>query len=172
MAPLQCTQNQLWWSSSGANPGAHCTLTMSPFVFQAVQTLNIEANDNPNIDVQDGKLILTATRNGDQIRITAPLNSVIPTVQATTVKAPRRPQRRRYTRSHVVRNMPRGEESRLAKLKEADVREMRALAKDTSYRNSYPSEHAMMQDLADTYKIHLTTVYSVIRGSTWKHVEV
>ena len=145
---------------------------MSPFVFQAVQTLNIEATDNPNIDVQDGKLILTATRNGDQIRITAPLNSVIPTVQATTVKTRQSPQRRRYTRSHVVRNMPRGEESRLAKLKEADVREMRALAKDASYRNSYTSEHAMMQDLAKTYKVHLTTVYSVIRGATWKHVEV
>jgi hypothetical protein len=58
---------------------------MSPFVFQAVQTLDIGASDNPNIDVQGGKLILTATRNGDQIRITAPLNSVIPTVEATPI---------------------------------------------------------------------------------------
>lgn len=144
---------------------------MSPFVFQAVQTLNIEATDNPNIDVQDGKLILTATRNGDQIRITAPLNSVIPTVQATAVKAPRR-QRRYATTTHPLRKMPRGEESRLSKLKEADVREMRTLAKDPSYRASYSSEYAMMQDLANTYKVHITTVYSVIRGATWKHVEV
>jgi hypothetical protein len=49
---------------------------------------------------------------------------------------------------------------------------MRALAKDPSYRNSYSSEHAMMRDLANTYKVHLTTTYSVIRGTTWKHVEV
>jgi hypothetical protein len=144
---------------------------MSPFVFQAVQTLNIEATDNPNIDVQDGKLILTAIRNGDRIRITAPLNSVIPTVQATTVRTARR-QRKYGATAQEIRKMPRGEESRLSKLKEADVREMRALAKDSSYRNSYSSEYAMMRDLAATYKVHLTTVYSVIRGATWKHVEV
>jgi hypothetical protein len=150
---------------------------MSPFVFQAVQTLDIGASDNPNIDVQGGKLILTATRNGDQIRITAPLNSVIPTVEATPIATTSdiatHPQRRRRRRSYnAAHHVPRGEKSPLAKLKESDVREMRALAKDPSYRNSYSSEHAMMRDLANTYKVHLTTTYSVIRGTTWKHVEV
>jgi hypothetical protein len=145
---------------------------MSPFQFQAVQTLDIASEDQPNIDVQNGKLILTAMRGGDQIRITAPLNSVIPTIttKATVVKPAARSARK--NRSNYTRNVSRGEDSGQAKLTEAQVREIKSLVKDVTYRKTYPSDHAMLVDIGKTYNVHYTTIYSIYRGVTWKHVVV
>lgn len=153
----------------GASP-AHYHLTMSPFSFQAVQTLNIEANDKPHIDVQNGKLVLTATRGNDQIRIVAPLNSVIPQIAATTVKKPK--PKRRFKPFRSSENIRVGENSPLSKLKESDVREIRSLISDASYARTYSSRHAMMQELANVYNVHYTTVYSIAEGKTWRHVTV
>ena len=169
---LQSNENPLWWSNVGAKPAAHNTSAMSPFQFQAVQTLDIASEDQPNIDVQNGKLILTAMRGGDQIRITAPLNSVIPTIatKATTVKPAARSVRK--GRTSYTRNVSRGENSGQSKLTEVQVREIKSLVKDMAYRKTYPSAHAMLVDIGKTYNVHYTTIYSIYRGATWKHVEV
>lgn len=149
---------------------------MSPFVFHAIQTLDIEAADNPRIDVQQDRLILTATRGADRIRITAPLNSVIPTIptQAQEVSAPKikakRPQQ--YKARIQTWGFQPGENSPNSKLKESDVREIKTLAKDPSYLKTFTSEHAAIKDLAKAYKVHYTTIYQIVRGATWKHVVV
>lgn len=150
---------------------------MSPFTFHAIQSLDITEADSPNIDVQDDLLILTATRGADRIRITAPLSSVVPTgttKNTAPAEAPDRPMRRRTQYTSTVRTygFKPGEKSPMAKLKEAEVREIRTLAADQSYINSFRSEHALMKDLAQAYKVHPTTVYQILRGTTWKHVAV
>jgi hypothetical protein len=141
---------------------------MSPFNFHAIQTLELDTSDNPNIDVQNGRLILTASRGEDQIMITAPLNSVVPVAVQTTVKAPRRAKKRNHARNHS--NHPKGENHSLAKLTEASVREMRALAADESYMASFPSKYAAIKELADVFKVHFTTVSKILDGKTWKHI--
>jgi len=141
---------------------------MSPFNFHAIQTLALEPSDNPNIDVQNGRLVLTASRGEDQIMITAPLNSVVPAPVQTTVKAPRRARRRNYSKNHT--NHPKGENHSLAKLTDENVREIRSLAADASYMASFASKYAAIKEIADAYKVHFTTVAKILEGKTWKHL--
>jgi hypothetical protein len=141
---------------------------MSSFNFHAIQTLELDTSDNPNIDVQNGRLILTASRGKDQIMITAPLNSVVPTAVHTTVKPPKSIRKRKaiaFSEKHR-----RGENHSLAKLTEAQVREMRALAADNSYMSSFTSKYAALKELADMFKIHITTVSNILGGKTWRHI--
>ena len=150
---------------------------MSPFTFHAIQSLDITEADSPNIDVQDDLLILTATRCVDRIRITAPLSSVVSpatTKSPAPAETPKAPIRRRTQYTSAVRTygFKPGEKSHMAKLKEAEVREIKTLAADQSYINSFRSEHALMKDLAQAYKVHPTTVYQILRGTTWRHVAV
>ena len=159
---------------------------MSPFNFQAIQTLDIETEDNPKIDVQNNRLILTATRDGDQIRITAPIKSFIasseqafqqvgqPLQQTNSQKRKARSRRRKthYTTVNRSSGFKSGEESPNSKLKETDVREIRTLANDHSYRNTFSSEHAFFKELAKAYNVHFTTIYQIVRGATWKHVAI
>jgi hypothetical protein len=150
---------------------------MSPFTFHAIQSLDITEADSPNIDVQDDLLILTATRGVDRIRITAPLSIVVSpatTKSPAPAETPKAPIRRRTQYTSAVRTygFKPGEKSPMAKLKEAEVREIKTLAADQSYINSFRSEHALMKDLAQAYKVHPTTVYQILRGTTWRHVAV
>lgn len=135
---------------------AHTALSTMPFNFQAVQTLKITAEDAPNIDVRDGYLVLTATRNSDQIMITAPINSVLPSVKATTVKTPKEKKGRRMRP--------------LAKLNADRVRELRAKAASPEFLSQFNSTHAAYCQLAKEFGIHLTTVYGVINRHSWKNV--
>jgi hypothetical protein len=141
---------------------------MSPFNFHAIQTLELDTSDNPNIDVQNGRLILTASRGADQIMITAPLNSVVPAAVQTTVKMPRHARRRNHSRSHT--NHIKGEDHSLAKLTETNVRKMRTLAADDSYMSSFPSKNAAIKELAAVFNVHTTTVSKILDGKTWKHI--
>ena len=141
---------------------------MSPFSFHAVQTLEIGPDDCPQIDVQNGRLVLTASRGGDQIMITAPINSVIQTTSATTVKSTRRARRRRINPDQNYRT---GENHVLAKLTEADVRKIRALAADPSYASQFTSIYTMSKEMAKGLNVHFTTVMKIIEGRSWRHVK-
>jgi hypothetical protein len=146
-------------------------VTMSTFTFHAVQTLQIGQEDNPRIDVRGEQLILTATRGNDQIMITAPLSSVMPQVAHTTVMTPKRRQKQvRRTKPAGSDNRRRGENSPISKLKDSDIREIRAMAVDPTYIRGFSSTYAMIKDLADTYKVHVTTIYKIVRNEAWKHV--
>jgi hypothetical protein len=142
---------------------------MSPFNFHAIQTLEIGPDDQPKIDVQNGRLVLTASRGADQIMITAPLNSVIPTAASTTVKIPHSVKRRASFASRT--NIPFGENHKRSKLKEADIRQIRSLAADPSYMASFSSKHSALKGMANMFNVHFTTVMKIIEGKSWKHVQ-
>jgi hypothetical protein len=153
---------------------------MSPFEFQPVQTLNIRPEDNPQIDVKDGLILIKASRGNDHIVISAPLQSVLPTPTQTTVRTSSTtgPRSKTYNRQPAIKPgtlLPTnhgavGENSVNAKLTEADVREMRALANDPSYLQTFPNRQKMLYDLATVYKIHWTTVRKILIGKSWKHI--
>lgn len=151
---------------------------MTIFDFKSVYTLDLGQDDDPSIDVRDGKLILTAKRGEEQIMITAPLNSVItpvaPVAAATQVKQPRRFNRRKNSNKgrRLDPSHPSvGENNVLAKMTEESVKEIRDLAEDTSYVNSFQSRQAMLYDLAKVYNVHWTTIWSIINRRSWKHVK-
>jgi hypothetical protein len=144
---------------------------MSPFNFQAIQTLDIVKEDNPHIDVRDGQLILTAERGDARIMITAPLNSVLPKVASTNVRRPARRSKGALKTRSLAANDPRvGEGNVLAKLTESDVREIRALAADKDYQKEFKSPSAMYMAIGKAYKVHFTTVYNIVHRQSWKHV--
>jgi hypothetical protein len=129
-----------------------------PFNFQAVQTLKITAEDSPNIDVHDGYLVLTATRNNDQIMITAPINSVLPSVKAVEVKTSK-------VKSKSTRRF-----RPLAKLTAERVVELRSKAASSEFMEQFNSANAAYCALAQEYGIHLTTVYGIVNRHSWKNI--
>lgn len=140
---------------------------MSPFNFHAIQTLEIGPADSPRVDVQNGRLVLTASRDGDQIMITAPIDSVMPISTKTIVKAPRKPGRR----INPKHNRRVGENHCLAKLTEADVRKIRTLAADPTYASNFSGLYSMSKELAKDLSVHHTTVLKIIEGRSWRHVQ-
>ncbi len=153
------------------------TTTMTIFDFKSIYTLELSQEDDPSIDVRDGKLVLTAKRGEERIMITAPLSSVIapvaPIVGATQIKQPRRSYRRRNSNKGRLldRSHPSvGENSIMAKLSEVSVKEIRELASDEKYIKSFQSRQAMLEDLAKVYKVHWTTIWSIVNRRSWKHV--
>lgn len=137
---------------------------MSPFNFQPVQLLELSQADAPSIDVQDGQLILTAQRGDERIRITAPLNQVLPQVKATQVKMPR------IQRPGGDKRV--GENNGMAKLNEQSVREIRLMMSDPKFVKSFRSKLALLAELSKAYNVHPATVKNVIDNVSWKHVRV
>ncbi len=157
---------------SGQAPLHTPFLAMSPFNFQAIQTLSIVKEDNPHVDVRDGQLILTAERNNERIMITAPLASVLPKAVKNTVKVPSRSSRIVRKGERLPANDPRvGEKNPLAKLTEEAVREIRALATDKDYQKEFNSMNEMFHAIGKVYGVHFTTAYNIVTRRSWKHVE-
>lgn len=165
---LQSIQIHVSWSSTGALRYAHShPATVNSFQFQAVQVLNLTAEDHPLCKIEGRQMTITATRNSDQIVITVPLpnSSELLSLPNETRAVPQKKLHRPANRTYV-----RGEAHCRAKLTEQDVREMRELFNDKDYRRTFRSTYEMYLDLAKTYKIHYTTAYKIITGQSWKHV--
>ena len=150
---------------------------MNSFQFQPTQVLNLSAADHPTCHIAGHQLTLTATRNGEQIIITAPISNSSEvlklTQQSKAVKmpVPARPQLRKSTQRHEVnRDHLRGEQHPKAKLTERNIKEMREIFADPDYIKGFRSTYEAYMDLAKTYKIHYTTVYKIVNGQSWKHV--
>jgi len=140
---------------------------MTSFNFRPVQILELNSEDSPRIDVQEGTIILTAERNGEQIRITAPLQNILPQATATVVRRPSRlgkPVKGGEKRA--------GELNGMARLTTDKVREMRLLLSNEKFVKSFASSHEMYKKLAETYNVHPGTVRNVATFQSWKSVKV
>lgn len=65
-----------------------------------------------------------------------------------------------------------GELNGMAKLTDAQVKEIRLLLSNQKFLISFPSTHAMYEKLAETYKVHFATIRSIARFESWKHIKV
>lgn len=150
---------------------------MTSFNFQAVQLLEINEGDAPVIDVQENRLVLSAKRGNEHIRITAPLEALLPAAQAVKIKAGNKP-----TRTAVVSRKPQyaskkgdlrvGANNAMAKLTDEKVKEIRQLVADRDFVKSYSSFHAMVSAIAETYGVHPATIQNVVKGISWRHVKI
>jgi len=147
-----------------------CTPTMTTFNFKSVQLLELADSDQPTIDVQDGQLILTAERDGESIRITAPLKQMLPQVAATTVRMPLPSGRKGKPIAGGEKRQ--GELNGMAKLTDAKVREIRLILSETRPGSGRGSRHALFEKLARAYNVHVATIRSIAYNESWKHVKI
>jgi hypothetical protein len=140
---------------------------MTLFNFRSIQELEITESDNPKIDVQDGRLVLTAERNKEKIVITAPFRGVVPNVAATVVKAPKRSSKGEPTGM----NLHVGSENGMAKLNEIAVKEIRMLVADESFKKEYKSLTAMYAAVGEIFNVSGWAIKNVAENISWKHVK-
>jgi hypothetical protein len=144
---------------------------MSPFNFQSIQSLEISKDDHPEIDVRDGRLVLTAQRGTVRIMITAPIAGMVPTVSKRAVKVA---GNKTVVKTAKLLKTDRrvGENHALSKLTESDVREIKNMLNDQKLTKSFKNQTTLYQDLGKAYKVHFTTIANIAKGYSWKHVEV
>lgn len=141
---------------------------MTSFSFQSIQSLEISAQDNPTIDVRDGRIFLTAERNQERIVISAPLQGIMPKVSATMVKT----AGRKKPSSLLGRNLHQGVGNGMAKLNDEKVRDIRTLLADKTFVKEYKNVTAMYAEIAESYKVSPWAIKNVAENISWKHVTI
>ena len=150
-------------------PSTHVTPhQMTSFNFRFVQELEICESDNPKIDVQDGRLILTAERNKEKIVISAPLCGVMTKIAATVVTVPKRNIKGLPTGI----NLHVGSDNGMAKLNEIAVKEIRMLVADEDFKKEYKSLTAMYAEVGKIFNVSGWAIKNVVENISWKHVKV
>ena len=142
---------------------------MSTFNFESIKLLELAESDQPSIDVHDGQLVLTAQRQGEKIRITAPLQQVLPIPKQTNVSMPR-PSRKGISIPGGEKRQ--GELNKMAKLTNEAVREIRLMVSDDNFVSSFESRHAMYVELAKAYNVNHGTISNVVENKSWKHIKL
>jgi hypothetical protein len=148
---------------------------MNSFSFQNIQSLEITAADQPSLNVADDQLILTATRNGSRIIITAPLGHIIPTPVQTTVKSNVKSSRRVGSLKGKTLDPSDdrvGENNGNAKLNVGQVKVIRAKLKNDEFMGTYKSRTAAHREIARSYKVDTSCIYQIDNNLTWKHITI
>lgn len=165
----RCQSSPDWLNCASKRRILFARPLMSTFHFESVQLLELAEADKPNIDVQDGQLVLTAQRQGQKIRITAPLQQVLPVPKQTTVSM------LRYSRRGISitgGEKRQGELNKMSKLTDNSVREIRLMISDVNFVSSFRSRHKMYTELAKAYNVHYGTIANVVENKSWKHVKI
>lgn len=148
---------------------------MAPFNFSSVQSLDLNPEDNPQIDIKKDRVVITAQRGDERIMITATIPGVTTNVVATTVSTPGKQAVR--VKHHPMKGamLPpndkrTGENNALAKLTAKQVLEIRELAADSDIMNAYGSRTNFCMEIGKVYNVHFTTISHVINRTSWKHI--
>lgn len=142
---------------------------MTSFQFRAVQVLDLTTKDSPVLELNGDQLTLTATRGAERIVINATIGANTDILKQSAKVVNLTPKKKKPHKT-PNREYLRGESHPKSKLTEQDIHEIRELFNDTGYRMGFSSTYEVYLDLGKTYKVHYTTIYKVINGSSWKHV--
>jgi len=148
---------------------------MNSFSFQNIQSLEITAADQPSLNVADDQLVLTATRNGSRIMITAPLSHIIPTPVQTTVKSNVKASRKVSSLKGKILDPSDervGEKNGNAKLNVGQVKVIKTKLKCDKFMGDYKSRTAAHRVLAGWYEVDTSCIYQIDNNLTWKHVTI
>lgn len=174
MHQLQCSGIPLFCASNRENPEAHTTpKQMKPLEFREIRKLEISDEHAPTYSLRGGNIVVTARSENTEYELVFPcgaIRSMFGQAKATKVSTPQLQRRKPLNRQIKPGDRRVGENSHKAKLTEADVREIRAMAVDKGYIASFGSKYAAMLDLSRIYKIHVTQVYKIVNRQSWKTV--
>jgi hypothetical protein len=158
---------------------------MSHFNFDtktfSVQSLQLEAEDEPRIHIKDDSVTITAQRGNERITITAAIPGVVNRVIETKVVTPGKTEvlttpankrRRHPLKGSVLPSTdPRtGENNALSKLTAKQVLEIRELGRDVDLINAYGTQTNLCVQLGKVYNVHYTTIYNILNRTSWKHI--
>lgn len=151
---------------------------MAPFNFASVQSLDLNPEDNPKIDISSDRVTITAQRGNERIMITASIPGVTAKVVSTTVSAPgRAPVQVKHRHNHPMKGVifpstdkRTGENNALAKLTAKQVLEIRELASDVDILKAYGNRTNFCMEIGKVYNVHHTTISNIINRNSWKHV--
>jgi hypothetical protein len=121
-------------------------------------------------------MVINATIDQVETIITVPVGSLInnkdskPEAKAKPQKIVPPTPKRKYTVS-IGKNRI-GELNGMAKLNEAQVREIRQLLADESYTSTYRSKTEMYIDISKVYNVSHSCIMLIDTKRTWKHVTV
>jgi len=148
----------------------------SPFQLKQVQMLHIKPEHNPQVEINNDLMVVKATIDEVETIITVPVGSLInnkdlkPEVKAKPERIVPPTPKRNYTVS-ISKNRI-GELNGMAKLNEAQVREIRQMLSDKGYTATYRSKTEMYIDLAKAYNVSHSCIMLIDTNRTWKHVTV
>lgn len=148
---------------------------MAPFNFSSVQSLDLNPEDNPKIDIKKDCVVITAQRGDERIMITATLPNVSTAVAATTVSMPgKKPVQVKH---HPLKGVTlpatdkrTGENNALAKLTAKQVLEIRELASDSDIVKAYGTRTNFCMEIGKVYNVHHTTISNILNRTSWKHI--
>lgn len=155
---------------------------MAPFNFSSVQSLDLNPEDNPQIDIKKDQVVITAQRGDERIMITAKIPGVNVPVVATTVSTPgKKPVQVSHqiiqSKQHPLKGavLPAsdkrtGENNALAKLTAKQVLEIRELASDPDIVKAYGSLTNFYTEIGKVYNVHFTTIGNIVNRQSWKHL--
>lgn len=148
---------------------------MAPFNFSSVQSLDLNPEDNPKIDISKDRVVITAQRGNEKIMITASIPGMGAPIVATTVSTPGK--RSVQVKHHPLKGatLPAsdkrtGENNALAKLTAKQVLEIRELAADTDIVKAYGTRTNFCMEIGKVYNVHFTTINNIINRASWKHI--
>lgn len=157
----------------------HTLMTNNPFLVRQIQVLEITSDDNPKIDIQKDRLLISACINQVDTLISVPLSSAIaiPTTEkdppkTKSVVKPRPARRRSYAAYHPIGKSRQGELNGMAKLSQEEVLEIKQFLLDSTYMNSFNSKTQAYKDLATVYNVTHSCIMLIDTNRTWKHVTV
>ena len=148
----------------------------SPFQLKQIQMLHIKPEHRPQVEINKDLMVVKATIDQVETIITVPVGSLINNKDSQSEVKPK-PQRivssarkRNYTVSLGKNRI--GELNGMAKLNEAQVREIRQMLSDKGYTATYRSKTEMYIDLAKAYNVSHSCIMLIDTNRTWKHVTV
>ena len=148
----------------------------NPFQLKQVQMLHIKPEHSPQVEINNDLMVVKATIDEVETIITVPVGSLInnkdsqPEVKAKPQRIVPLTLKRKYTMS-IGKNRV-GELNGMAKLNEAQVREIRQMLSDKGYTSTYRSKTEMYIDLAKAYNVSHSCIMLIDTNRTWKHVTV
>lgn len=166
-------------------PVAHTHLLptkhVAHFEFKSIQLLDFSTEDNPKVFFEGDKLVISAERGGEVLMVSTPMpgEQRIAKVQ-TQVKKPKRKMLassgKRYplpTQQVLPATDSRvGENSKLAKLNEEKVKEIKQFLNDPKTLDEFSSWTNAYIQLGRMYNVHFTTISNIAKNRTWKHVSI
>jgi hypothetical protein len=136
---------------------------MKPLEFREIRKLEICEEHAPSYTMRGNSIVLTATSDNTEYEVVFP--------SATLRSMLMQPQAIKVAKNNGKKTLaPKRNFGKLAKLNEQDVIEMRSFWADPKYMATFGSKHQAMEDLAKTYKIHVTQVHKIVNRLAWKHL--
>jgi hypothetical protein len=147
----------------------------------ALSQLDITAPDHVSVITRDGKVTISATKDGTSVTLTYPIRTPFENPWKNTFSTPVEPTVPMLVKKEVTRtNQPVGAPGTthvryrgpVPKLTVADVRNIKLMLKDERLRAKFTSKTKFYQEVGRTFNVTGCAISNIARGIAWSHINV